>query len=80
MALANAILNSAIEIDMDALLAREAVVALETDQEITDRMRMNFQILDDMTGAVKAGEVRAMIVSGPPGCLPGATKVKIRII
>lgn len=65
MALATAI--SSVEIDIDALLAREAVVALETDQEIMDRMRMNFQILDDMTGAVKAGEVRAMIVSGPPG-------------
>lgn len=65
MALATA--NNSIEIDIDAMLAREAVVALETDQEIMDRMRMNFQILDDMTGAVKAGEVRAMIVSGPPG-------------
>ena len=65
MAIATA--NNAIEIDIEALLAREAVVALETDQEIMDRMRINFQILDDMTGAVKAGEVRAMIVSGPPG-------------
>lgn len=39
----------------------------ETDAEIVDRMRSRFQILDDMTKAVKAGHVRAMIVSGPPG-------------
>lgn len=39
----------------------------ETDAEIIERMRSRFQILDDMTKAVKAGHVRAMIVSGPPG-------------
>lgn len=39
----------------------------ETDEEIIERMRVRFNILDDMTKAVKAGHVRAMIVSGPPG-------------
>jgi len=39
----------------------------ETDAEIMDRMRERFEILDDMTRAVKKGDVRAMIVSGPPG-------------
>lgn len=39
----------------------------ETDQEIIERMRTRFSILDDMTRAVKGGHVRAMIVSGPPG-------------
>ena len=39
----------------------------ETDAEIIERMRSRFQILDDMTRAVKGGHVRAMIVSGPPG-------------
>jgi hypothetical protein len=39
----------------------------ETDQEILDRMRDRFEILDDMTRAVKSGKVRAMIVTGPPG-------------
>ena len=39
----------------------------ETDFEIIERLRSRFQILDDMTRAVKAGHVRAMIVSGPPG-------------
>lgn len=39
----------------------------ETDSEIIERLRDRFAILDDMTRAVKAGKVRAMIVSGPPG-------------
>jgi hypothetical protein len=39
----------------------------ETDSEIIERLRDRFAILDDMTKAVKAGKVRAMIVSGPPG-------------
>lgn len=47
----------------------EAVVkeTNETDSEIIERLRDRFGILDDMTRAVKAGKVRAMIVSGPPG-------------
>jgi fatty acid/phospholipid biosynthesis enzyme len=73
-------INETVEFDLEAMRAREAQIALESDQDILDRMRANFQILEDMTGAVKAGEVRAMIVSGPPGCLPGATKVNIRIL
>lgn len=39
----------------------------ETDDEIKGRLRERFQVLDDMTRAVKKGTVRAMIVSGPPG-------------
>jgi hypothetical protein len=39
----------------------------ETDEQILDRMRERFEILDDMTKAVKHGDVRAMIVTGPPG-------------
>jgi hypothetical protein len=39
----------------------------ETDEQILERLRMRFQILDDMTKAVKKGDVRAMIVTGPPG-------------
>jgi hypothetical protein len=38
-----------------------------TDDEIMERMRVRFNVLDDMTRAVKGGKVRAMIVSGPPG-------------
>jgi hypothetical protein len=39
----------------------------ETDDEIIERLRGRFEILDDMTRAVKRGDVRAMIVTGPPG-------------
>lgn len=38
-----------------------------TDDDIIARLRSRFKILDDMTRAVKHGDVRAMIVSGPPG-------------
>ena len=56
-----------LEFDHDAIRRRELEVAQETDQEIMDRLRERFQILTDMTKAVKQGTVRAMIVSGPPG-------------
>jgi len=39
----------------------------ETDAEVIERLRERFDILKDMTAAVKAGDVRAMIVTGPPG-------------
>ena len=39
----------------------------ESDEEILNRLRDRFEILDDMTRAVKKGDVRAMIVTGPPG-------------
>ena len=39
----------------------------ETDDEIIERLRQRFEILDDMTRAVKKGDVKAMIVTGPPG-------------
>jgi len=39
----------------------------ETDAEIKDRMRQRFDIADDMTRAVKRGDIRAMIMTGPPG-------------
>ena len=42
-------------------------LAHETDESILNRLRERFEILDDMTRAVKRGDVRAMIVTGPPG-------------
>lgn len=39
----------------------------ETDEEIIERIRDRFSMLNEMTKAVKKGDVRAMIVSGPPG-------------
>jgi len=42
-------------------------VVEESDAEIVERIRERFDMLKDMTKAVKKGSVRAMIVSGPPG-------------
>jgi hypothetical protein len=39
----------------------------ETNEQIKERLRERFEILNDMTRAVKKGDVRAMIVTGPPG-------------
>ena len=39
----------------------------ETDDQAMDRIKTRFNILDDMAKATIAGDVRAMIVSGPPG-------------
>jgi len=39
----------------------------ETDDEVMDRIEQRFSILDDMTKAAIAGDIRAMIVVGPPG-------------
>ena len=39
----------------------------ESDAEVVERLRERFDMLKDMTKAVKKGDVRAMIVSGPPG-------------
>ena len=59
--------TNVLEFDTDKIKAREAEVALETDEQIIERLRERFEILDHMTQAVKQGDVRAMIVSGPPG-------------
>lgn len=39
----------------------------ETDEEAMTRIRERFDILHEMTKAAAAGDIRAMIVSGPPG-------------
>jgi len=55
------------DIDTDALKAKEQELRGVTDEQIMERLRTRFSILDDMTRAVKKGDVRAMIVTGPPG-------------
>jgi len=56
-----------LEVDTTAIKAKEAALKNESDEDILGRLRDRFEILDDMTRAVKAGKVRAMIVTGPPG-------------
>ena len=59
--------TNVIEFDTDAIKAKEAAIATETDASILERLNERFDILTEMTKAVKRGDVRAMIVSGPPG-------------
>jgi len=42
-------------------------VAKETDAEAIERIAERFQILEDMAAATKNGDIRGMIVVGPPG-------------
>ena len=41
--------------------------ARESDEQVMTRIRERFDILTEMTKACIAGDIRAMIVSGPPG-------------
>jgi hypothetical protein len=41
--------------------------AVETDEQVIARIGERFSILEEMTAATKQGDVRAMIVVGPPG-------------
>lgn len=59
--------STLIEFDTDAIAAKEKAIAKETDESILNRLNDRFDILTEMTKAVKRGDVRAMIVSGPPG-------------
>ena len=55
-------------VDGESVLKVEPTpVVQETDEEIMQRIETRFNILDDMTKATISGDVRAMIVVGPPG-------------
>jgi predicted AAA+ superfamily ATPase len=41
--------------------------AMESDEDVITRIRERFDILHEMTKATISGDIRAMIVSGPPG-------------
>jgi hypothetical protein len=45
----------------------EVAAAPESDEEVMERIRTRFSILHQMTTAATNGDIRAMIVSGPPG-------------
>jgi len=42
-------------------------VATESDDQAMDRIANRFQVLDEMSKACISGDIRAMIVAGPPG-------------
>jgi predicted AAA+ superfamily ATPase len=49
------------------MMAPVVKASVETDEEVMERIGQRFDILDQMTKATIAGDVRAMIVVGPPG-------------
>jgi hypothetical protein len=53
----------------DKMVANETVVVenKESEKEAMDRIGSRFQVLDEMSKACISGDIRAMIVSGPPG-------------
>jgi len=59
--------TAVLEFDKEAIKQREREVARESDESILTRLKERFDILTEMTRAVRRGDVRAMIVSGPPG-------------
>ena len=48
-------------------VASTEAAKVETDDEIIERLRERFEILEDMTYAACDGVVRGMVVTGPPG-------------
>ena len=55
--------------DYELVEASEApvVASQEDDEAVISRIAERFEILDDITKAVLNGDIRAMIVAGPPG-------------
>jgi len=56
-----------IRVRLDEFEEDAPVKAAETDEQVMARIEDRFQILDEMTAATVRGNVRAMIVTGPPG-------------
>jgi hypothetical protein len=54
-------------LDPELLAARAARVSKETDDEILERIRERFALLNEMTEEIVASRFRSMIVTGPPG-------------
>lgn len=52
--------------EADANKERQSM-EIETDEQVMDRIEDRFEILNEMTRATVNGDVRAMIVVGPPG-------------
>jgi hypothetical protein len=48
-------------------VVRAARKVEETEEQVMERIRERFDILTEMTKAAATGDIRAMIVSGPPG-------------
>ncbi len=56
-----------IEIEGSSEVQVKSAVSVETDEQAIDRIRTRFRVLDKMSAACIADQVRALIVTGPPG-------------
>ena len=54
-------------IDNEGDIVQETIIVQESDEEIIERLRNRFQVLEDMAYAACDGVVRGMVVTGPPG-------------
>lgn len=59
--------NGSISIDNKESEVTNVVEFVETEEQAIARIRERFEILTEMTKAATTGDIRAMIVSGPPG-------------
>lgn len=57
-------IESADDIEMDVV---DTATVNESDEDAMNRIATRFEILDEMAAACIKGDIRAMIVSGPPG-------------
>ena len=57
------VLDAVFNVDVEA----PPIEGEETDTQIETRIRERFEILQDLTDGALSGEVRSLIVSGPPG-------------
>lgn len=60
-------IESDVEVNMPEQNSKIEPVQTETDDQAMDRIATRFAILDEMSQACINGDIRAMIVSGPPG-------------
>jgi len=51
----------------EAVVESQVSLPQETDEDAMNRISTRFQIMDEMTKACIAGDIRALIVTGPPG-------------
>ena len=59
--------NSGVRKPRASKVAETSVIQFESDQEIDTRLRERFEILTELVNQAVSGDVRALIVSGPPG-------------
>ena len=54
-------------VNADVVVKGKKEYTAEDDEQRMNEIQERFEILNEMTGALKSGDIRAMIVSGPPG-------------